>query len=548
MNMVLETSNCTVAEHCGIGTLTLGSSQRIVAADASFCRQFFCERHDVEGRNLEDLLSRRDIEGALSLHRNLSRSPGNLSDFAVEFCIGGQVFHARLRLAKLGTGWLALSEKVTDGGLLYTLLVARERWGAVFRRSDDGIVVLSEQNRILEHNQRFFELMQFRSVHGVLLSDEALVGRSLLDLLPRNGLGDLRKAIVDSSAEDFAGSAALGGRSLEFKMVRISVPVRGKVGTCLLVRDVSERKQVEELRLRQAEAHYAGMAEVANGILHNLGNMCGSILFLSEELAKLLGGSEVVRLAKATELLRSHSRNLTEYLTTDEKGQLLPELYLRLGDALQREHQRVVNISGELTAKVQLMKDAIATQQTYAKGTRFMELLDLEVIVEDALHIEQMALERHGCRIVKNLESVGSVRVQRSKLVHVLLNLIKNAIESMDHVDKERLLSVDLGRLPTGQPFVSIADTGSGIAKEHLARLFTHGFSTKQTGHGFGLHFCALAMEEMGGGIRAESLGPGAGAKFVLTFPEESSNGERAPELGRAPASSERERREEGGG
>jgi two-component system NtrC family sensor kinase len=52
-----------------------------------------------------------------------------------------------------------------------------------------------------------------------------------------------------------------------------------------------------------------------------------------------------------------------------------------------------------------------------------------------------------------------------------------------------------------------------------MARLFTHGFTTRKNGHGFGLHSCALAAKEMGGTITAHSDGPGKGATFTLELP-----------------------------
>ena len=64
-----------------------------------------------------------------------------------------------------------------------------------------------------------------------------------------------------------------------------------------------------------------------------------------------------------------------------------------------------------------------------------------------------------------------------------------------------------------------VADNGVGIAEENLTRVFAHGFTTKKTGHGFGLHTGALAATEMGGALRVESDGVGKGATFILEMP-----------------------------
>ena len=63
---------------------------------------------------------------------------------------------------------------------------------------------------------------------------------------------------------------------------------------------------------------------------------------------------------------------------------------------------------------------------------------------------------------------------------------------------------------------IRIEDNGQGIAPENLAKLFTHGFTTRKNGHGFGLHSCALAAKEMRGTLTAHSNGPDQGASFTL--------------------------------
>jgi signal transduction histidine kinase len=64
-----------------------------------------------------------------------------------------------------------------------------------------------------------------------------------------------------------------------------------------------------------------------------------------------------------------------------------------------------------------------------------------------------------------------------------------------------------------------VTDNGIGISQENLTRIFSHGFTTKRDGHGFGLHSGAIAAREMGGSLYARSDGPGQGATFVLELP-----------------------------
>jgi signal transduction histidine kinase len=64
-----------------------------------------------------------------------------------------------------------------------------------------------------------------------------------------------------------------------------------------------------------------------------------------------------------------------------------------------------------------------------------------------------------------------------------------------------------------------VQDEGEGISATNLTRIFSHGFTTRKNGHGFGLHSCALAAGQMGGALTAHSDGPGKGATFTLELP-----------------------------
>ena len=66
---------------------------------------------------------------------------------------------------------------------------------------------------------------------------------------------------------------------------------------------------------------------------------------------------------------------------------------------------------------------------------------------------------------------------------------------------------------------IKIEDNGVGISKENLNRIFQHGFTTKKSGHGFGLHSAALAAKKLGGSLNVHSDGPGLGAEFTLELP-----------------------------
>lgn len=139
--------------------------------------------------------------------------------------------------------------------------------------------------------------------------------------------------------------------------------------------------------------------------------------------------------------------------------------------------------------------------------------------MELALTLQGTSAERHDVTIERDFSPIAPVRAQKTKLVHVVVNLVKNAIEAMKGVayDRKRLiLSIETG---PDAAYLRVQDQGYGIAPHMIEAIFTHGTSTKPDGHGFGLHSSANYMTEMGGRLWAESAGEDQGATFVAMLP-----------------------------
>jgi signal transduction histidine kinase len=105
--------------------------------------------------------------------------------------------------------------------------------------------------------------------------------------------------------------------------------------------------------------------------------------------------------------------------------------------------------------------------------------------------------------------------------LQILVNLIRNAKYACDESgrgDKQMTVRVANGE---GRIKISVVDNGVGIPPEDLTRIFSHGFTTRKDGHGFGLHSGALAAKEMGGSLTVRSDGLGQGAAFELQLPVE---------------------------
>jgi len=291
--------------------------------------------------------------------------------------------------------------------------------------------------------------------------------------------------------------------------------------------ELEARIDVRTEQLREAQkqvadtAHRAGMAEIAVGLMHNVGNLLNSVSVSAERIVGLCGDPRLAGLAKTAELLEGCPEALVTFLVKEARAPMLGQYLRRSAEELDRERGAIRAEGREMLENVALIRDTVKTLQEYARGERELmlhEALDLRAVVETALKVQQSALSRHSVQVVRDLAPVPPVLAQRAKLVHILVNLVKNGIEAMQATPlPQRVLTV---RLRNGEHGIElrVTDAGEGIPEGNLLRVFSYGFTTKAGGHGFGLHTCANHVARMGGTIHAESDGAGRGASFVLRF------------------------------
>jgi PAS domain S-box-containing protein len=290
--------------------------------------------------------------------------------------------------------------------------------------------------------------------------------------------------------------------------------------------DVTEHKRAEEeLEIIHKQlldtSRQAGMAEVATGVLHNVGNVLNSVNVSSTLVADLVRKSRTPSLAKVAKMLRGQESNLGTFLTTDPKGKQLPEYLEQLSEHLAGEQSGALEEIARLQKNIEHIKDIVSKQQSYAVVSGVTEIVKVSELVEDALQLNAGSLIRHDIQAVRDFSEVPPISVEKHKVLQILVNLISNAKQACDdsgRSDKRMTVRVANG---DGRVKISISDNGVGIPPENLLRIFNHGFTTRKTGHGFGLHSGALAAKQLGGELRAHSEGSGQGSVFTLELPVE---------------------------
>jgi two-component system NtrC family sensor kinase len=282
-------------------------------------------------------------------------------------------------------------------------------------------------------------------------------------------------------------------------------------------------QELKEAQHRSIElARQAGMAEVATNVLHNVGNVLNSVTTSTAILAEKLRASRLEKLDKVAHMLGERRSDLAAFFTADERGRRLPDYVSQLTRHLLAERDEMLDVTDELHRNVDHIGRIVDLQQSYAKGATVLEVAPLADLVEDALRVSGPALGRHDVIVERRLEDVPPSLVDKHKVLQILLNLISNAKYALSQNPRDdRRLILTLERTAESFIRIEVSDNGAGIAPEDLGRIFRHGFTTREGGHGFGLHSSAIAARALGGALSVHSAGPGRGAKFTLELPYE---------------------------
>lgn len=402
----------------------------------------------------------------------------------------------------------------------------RTRLAAIIEATPDYVSIVDARSQRLIYMNR-----AARRMVGIGMEDD-ISALKVDDLVPpekrRLALEEILPAVLRTGV--WTGEAAIAKRGGgEIPVLMAMMAHRSDNGHVEILsnvsRDITERKQAEsELKALHQQlvetARLAGMAEVATSVLHNVGNVLSSIVISSSLVCDKVKASKSSDLAKAAGLLEEHAADLPGFFAKDPKARLLPKYLASLASRLGTEQKEVLKELGLLMANIDHVKEIIAMQQGYARVAGVVECLPVTDLIEDALRINAAGFERHQVEVVREYADLPPIRVEKHKVLQILVNLLRNAKYALDGASAQtkRLLlrteAADSRRLR-----ISIIDNGVGIPQENLKRIFELGFTTRKEGHGFGLHNGALVAQEMGGDLRAYSDGPGRGATFVLELP-----------------------------
>ena len=299
------------------------------------------------------------------------------------------------------------------------------------------------------------------------------------------------------------------------------------MGAVAVAQDITERKEAElELERTHKQlldaSRFAGMAEVASNVLHNVGNVLTSVNVSANLVSECVRDAKVAGLGRAAAMLKEREKDMVAFLTMDERGRKLPAYLTQLAEHLQGNQKLALKELAALRDNIEHIKETVAMQQSYAKLCGVSEIVEVNSLIEDSLRMNAAALARHGVSVNREIDGgVPAISIDKHKVLQILVNLIRNAKYACDDTERQdKQITIRVSTV-VGRVRIAVIDNGVGISPENMNRLFRHGFTTRKTGHGFGLHSGALAAKELGGSLTAKSDGLGRGASFTLELPIE---------------------------
>ncbi|MSU20672.1 MAG: HAMP domain-containing protein [Pedosphaera sp.] len=396
-----------------------------------------------------------------------------------------------------------------------------------------GYILLSSSEQhlsVLRSTQRRIGLI---GLVGIVLSTAVLWPviqsttrplRELRNVAEKISRGDFSSRVPVTSSDECGELAGVFNQMTEnltasrtqLQLAHDGLELRVRERTGELSEEISRRKRAQQELLEAARL--AGMAEVATGVLHNVGNVLNSVNVSASLLRDNLNKSQIQNLVKATNLLRDHADDTIAFLSKDPRGQLLPGFLIKLSEHLASEQRIWQNELEGLCTNIEHIKKIVSMQQRHVKVFDALEPVPPAELVQDALRMNAAAFERSRIQVVREFnEATPTVFVDRHKVLQIIINLLHNARDAMEEQNvQEKRLVVRVELASPDRVRITVSDNGVGIAPGSLVKIFNHGFTTKKDGHGFGLHSSANAAIAMGGSLTAHSAGVGQGAEFAL--------------------------------
>lgn len=284
-----------------------------------------------------------------------------------------------------------------------------------------------------------------------------------------------------------------------------------------------KKTEVERGRLHRklmGASRRAGMADVASEVLHNVGNVLNSLNVSATVIRNSLQMSLAPKLAVANREFSKHADDYGDYLEKDERGKHFPAALDYMSEALVADHNSHMDEAELLLKNIAHVRSVIEQQLTKSHDKGVFEEFALADLIEECININRDKAKRYDAVVNLKCPRTLNIETDRHRLQQVLINLISNALDAVrENASQAGQIDVLVSPFEDENIEIKVVDNGMGIPRENLTKIFSQGFTTKDDGHGLGLHSCALTAQMLGGNIDVSSEGAGLGSCFRIVIP-----------------------------
>ncbi|HTH50153.1 MAG TPA: PAS domain S-box protein, partial [Candidatus Limnocylindria bacterium] len=310
------------------------------------------------------------------------------------------------------------------------LRTAEEKYRSIFENASEGIYQTTVDGNYLVANRTLAHIYGYDSVAEMQASLTDIGSRLYVD--PQRRAEFQRRTDQQGEVHEFESQVY----RKDGQVIWISEharAVRDDSGAVLYyegtVADITERKGREaELAQLQQElidtSRLAGMAEVATGVLHNVGNVLNSVNVATSDVRSRIEKSRLAHLRKIVELLGEHRDDLPAFLATDPKGMAVPSFLERLTAVLEEEHRGLATEMEAVAKHVDHIKQIVSMQQHNARIFGSLEQLQPRGLVEEALQLTGESFDRHAIIVERDFASPRSILADRHKVLQIMVNLL----------------------------------------------------------------------------------------------------------------------------
>ncbi|MBK5272749.1 MAG: HAMP domain-containing histidine kinase [Bacteroidia bacterium] len=285
--------------------------------------------------------------------------------------------------------------------------------------------------------------------------------------------------------------------------------------------DITEEygKEKAMLQLASERAVVQGKYEIASNVLHDIGNAVVGFGSYITRIKRSLEANNIENLQKLSGFFASQQTILTTLLGEAKAGAAIKMLN-SISDVQKTSKEEISKSIAEQLNIINHIQEILSIQRQYLNGQVSLDKkpTNLRTIISDCMSMVFASIEKRAIAVSVNVpETLPAINGDRTRLMQVILNLLKNSIEAIDINSDKKHISVSV-KTKDDLLILEVQDSGTGFDKATGSMLFARGFTTKASGTGLGLDNCRSIIESHDGSINITSEGFGKGALATIEF------------------------------